>query len=209
VNRSSLKVTTTSNSRRSNDYTGSEQEFPLFSCIFGISVFPGRPPPGCVGGYCRLHSWAVRWGFWTRLQYVQPCPAVECAQARRAGLRITLAPAFFMGESGALSAKRVPSGSYQANRPARKTLILLESGFLRPITEGWTSPPHGFATPGDSAMPEFLPVPTTNQPRRDQVEKMPVGVKRLGARQLGVSTNSRSDPMIHNLRRADSPVAIT
>ena len=39
-----------------------------------------------------------------------------------------------------------------------------------------------------------LPVPTASQPRSDQVEETPDGVKHPSARQLGISTNSRSEP---------------
>jgi hypothetical protein len=56
-----------------------------------------------------------------------------------------------------------------------------------------------------------LPVPTTSQPRRDQVEKMPDGVKRPSARQLSISTNSCSEPKragnasFCTFARSDSP----
>ena len=185
--------------------SGLSRSFPYFPAF---SVF--RYSPGAL----RPDAWEVlspafmgrSVGLWTRLQYVQPCPTVECPQARRAGLQIAIGPGIFHGRvrRPISEAERRP-GPTKENRPGRKTLILIRIRLLRPITEGSTSPPHGFATPGDSAMLEFLPVPTTNQPRRDQVEKMPDGVKRPSARQLGVSTNSRSDPIIHNLRRADSP----
>src|ERR1019366_10263371 len=41
---------------------------------------------------------------------------------------------------------------------------------------------------------EVLPVPTTSQPPREKVEKRPDEVKRPSARQLGISTDSRSEP---------------
>jgi hypothetical protein len=107
----------------------------------------------------------------------------------------------FRGESGALSAnERRPQSSPRKTGQEEKTPILHGISVLRLIREG-----SGFASAclrnsrrlRDAGV---LPVPTTGQPRRDQAEKMSGGVKRPSARQLGVSTNSRSDPFLEPAR---------
>ena len=76
-----------------------------------------------------------------------------------------------------------------------ETSILLGISSLRPIREGSDFASACLRNSRRLRDAGVLPVPTTSQPRTDQAEKMPGGVKRPSARQLGVFTNSRAEPI--------------
>jgi hypothetical protein len=125
------------------------------------------------------------------------CSIVRLSSARREDVpmrRSSLRPAFSWRVWCPLSERAPAAVLLRKTGYEEKTPIFLGISILRPIREGF-----GFASAylrncrrlRDAGV---LPIPATGQPRRDQAEEMPGGVKRPSARQLGVSTNSRSEP---------------
>ena len=159
---------------------------------FGI---PGRPPPGCLGGLVAC----IHGPFGGILDHdCGVCSVVRLSSARREDVpmrRSPLRPAVSWRVWCHLSERAPAAVLPRKTGYEEKTPIFLGISILRPIREGFGFTSAYLRNCRRLRDAGVLPIPTTGQPRRDQAEEMPGGVKRPSARQLGVFTNSRSEPI--------------
>ena len=135
------------------------------------------------------------------MRCVQRRPTVERPQGRRAKTcRSPLSPAFSWRIWRPLSERAPAAVLPRKTGLEEETSIFLGISSLRPIREGSYFASACLRNSRRLRDAGVLPVPTTSQPRTDQAEKMPGGVKRPSARQLAVFTNSRAEPQMQAAR---------
>ena len=109
-------------------------------------------------------------------------------------LPISIAPAFSVASRDPLYRTSAGRSPFPKSWLRGKDPILLGISNLRPRREGLGFASTCLRNSRRLRDAEVLPVPTTSQPPREKVEKRPDEVKRPSARQLGISTDSRSEP---------------
>ena len=161
----------------SRPFWGSEREFvrPLFCCIFGISVFLGAILQDAWEGWSPAFM-GLSGGSWIMIAVCaasSDCRAPAGKTCRCADLHCAR---LFRGESGAISAnERRPQSSQGKLATKKRRQSFLESVFYVPAEKALASPPHTFATAGDSAMLESCPSRPPANREGIRLRRCPVG----------------------------------